>query len=36
MKKYKLSLQHYKKSIELDPKNENGKQMIERIKKIKN
>jgi tetratricopeptide (TPR) repeat protein len=36
MKKFKLSLQYYKKSIELDPKNENGKQMIERMKRIKN
>ncbi len=36
MKEFKLSLQHYKKSIELDPKNENGRQMIERIKRIKN
>ena len=32
MKKFKLSLQYYKKSIELNPDNENGKQMIERIK----
>jgi len=36
MKKYKRSLQHYKKSIELDPDNENGKQMIERIERIRN
>jgi tetratricopeptide (TPR) repeat protein len=36
MKKFKLSLQYYKKSIELDPNNENGKQMIKRIKRIKN
>lgn len=33
MKKFKLSHQYYKKSIELDPNNENGKQMIKRIKK---
>jgi len=33
MKEFKLSLQYYKKSIELDPNNENGKQMIERIKR---
>ncbi|MGB6340456.1 MAG: hypothetical protein WBF32_11850 [Candidatus Aminicenantaceae bacterium] len=32
MKKFNLSLQYYKKSIELNPDNENGKQMIERIK----
>jgi tetratricopeptide (TPR) repeat protein len=32
MKKFDLSLQYYKKSIELNPDNENGKQMIERIK----
>lgn len=33
MKKFNLSLQYYKKSIELNPDNENGKQMIERIKR---
>lgn len=32
MKKFNLSLQYYEKSIELNPDNENGKQMIERIK----
>lgn len=32
MKKFNLSIQCYKKSIELNPDNENGKQMIERIK----
>jgi len=32
MKKFNLSLQYYKKSIKLNPDNENGKQMIERIK----
>ncbi|MCJ7579476.1 MAG: hypothetical protein MUP98_02960 [Candidatus Aminicenantes bacterium] len=32
MKKFNLSLQCYIKSIELNPDNENGKQMIERIK----
>jgi hypothetical protein len=32
MKKFDLSLQCYIKSIELNPDNENGKQMIERIK----
>ncbi len=33
MKKFNLSLQFYEKSIELNPDNENGKQMIERIKR---
>jgi hypothetical protein len=33
MKKFDLSLQCYEKSIELNPDNENGKQMIERIKR---
>jgi len=33
MEKFKLSLQYYKKSIELNPDNKNGKQMIERIKR---
>ena len=32
MNSFDLSLQYYKKSIELNPDNENGKQMIERIK----
>ena len=32
MKRLSLSLQSYKKSIELNPDNENGKQMIDRIK----
>jgi tetratricopeptide (TPR) repeat protein len=32
MNKFILSLQCYEKSIELNPDNENGKQMIERIK----
>jgi hypothetical protein len=31
MKKLDLSLQYYKKSLELNPDNENGKKMIERI-----
>lgn len=31
MKKFNLSLQYYKKSIELNPDNENGKQMVGRI-----
>ena len=34
MKKFDLSLQYYKKSIELNPDNRDGKQMIERIKKV--
>ena len=33
MKKFNLSLKYYKKSIELNPDNENGTQMIERIKR---
>jgi tetratricopeptide (TPR) repeat protein len=33
MKKFNLSLRYYEKSIELNPDNENGKQMIERIKR---
>jgi len=32
MKRFSLSLQCYEKSVELNPDNENGKQMIERIK----
>ncbi len=32
MGRFNLSLQYYKRSIELNPDNENGKQMIERIK----
>jgi cytochrome c-type biogenesis protein CcmH/NrfG len=32
MKKFNLSLRYYKKSLELNPDNENGKQMIECIK----
>lgn len=32
MKKYDLSLEYYEKSVEVDPSNENGKQMIERIR----
>ena len=33
MKKLDLSLENYKKSLELNPDNENAKQMMERIKK---
>lgn len=33
MKKYDLSIKYYEKSLELNPDNENGKKMIERIKK---
>jgi hypothetical protein len=32
MKQFDLSLEHYQRSIELNPDNEGGKQMIERIK----
>ena len=32
-KQMPLALQHYKKSLELDPKNDNAKQMIEQISK---
>jgi hypothetical protein len=32
LKKYDLSLEYYEKSIELNPENDNGKQMIERVK----
>jgi tetratricopeptide (TPR) repeat protein len=32
MKEYRLSLEYYEKSIELNPDNQNGKQMIERIR----
>lgn len=35
MKKYELSLKYYKKSVEINPDNDNGKQMIERIMKEK-
>jgi tetratricopeptide (TPR) repeat protein len=31
MKKYDLSLKHYRKSVEIDPTNENGNRMIARI-----
>ncbi len=34
-KQYDLALHHYKKSIELDPKNDNAKMMIEKIRKMK-
>jgi hypothetical protein len=30
-----FALQHYKKSLELDPKNDNAKKMIEQISKMK-
>jgi len=33
MKKYDLSIKYYEKSLKLNPGNENGKKMIERIKK---
>lgn len=33
MKKFDLSIKYYEKSLELNPDNENGKKMIERIKK---
>jgi tetratricopeptide (TPR) repeat protein len=32
MKKFDLSLRYYRKSMEINPENENGKQMIARIK----
>ncbi len=32
MKKFDLSLRYYRKSVEINPENENGKQMIARIK----
>lgn len=32
---FDLALQHYKKSLELDPKNENAKKMIEKITNVK-
>ena len=35
LKDYSLSLQYYQKSIELNPDNENGKRMIERLKAAK-
>lgn len=33
MKKFDLSIKYYEKSLKLNPNNENGKKMIERIKK---
>jgi hypothetical protein len=35
MKEFDLSLQYFKKSVELNPDNKSGKQMIERIMREK-